>query len=85
MIGFAAETENVVENAKAKRKAKGANWIVANDVSPATGVMGGDRNTVHLVTRRGRRELAGARQGRGGAAARRAGRRTGSPKTPPSA
>jgi phosphopantothenoylcysteine decarboxylase/phosphopantothenate--cysteine ligase len=50
VIGFAAETENVVENAKAKRKAKGADWIVANDVSPATGVMGGDRNTVHLVT-----------------------------------
>jgi phosphopantothenoylcysteine decarboxylase/phosphopantothenate--cysteine ligase len=42
-----------VENAKAKRKAKGADWIVANDVSPATGVMGGDRNTVHLVTAEG--------------------------------
>jgi phosphopantothenoylcysteine decarboxylase/phosphopantothenate--cysteine ligase len=53
VIGFAAETENVVENAKAKRKAKGADWIVANDVSPATGVMGGDRNTVHLVTAHG--------------------------------
>jgi phosphopantothenoylcysteine decarboxylase/phosphopantothenate--cysteine ligase len=53
VIGFAAETENVVENAKAKRKAKGANWVVANDVSPATGVMGGDRNTVHLVTASG--------------------------------
>jgi phosphopantothenoylcysteine decarboxylase / phosphopantothenate---cysteine ligase len=53
VIGFAAETENVVENAKAKRKTKGANWIVANDVSPATGVMGGDRNTVHLVTAEG--------------------------------
>jgi phosphopantothenoylcysteine decarboxylase/phosphopantothenate--cysteine ligase len=53
VIGFAAETENVVENAKAKRKAKGADWIVANDVSPATGVMGGDRNTVHLVTAEG--------------------------------
>jgi phosphopantothenoylcysteine decarboxylase / phosphopantothenate---cysteine ligase len=53
VIGFAAETENVVENARAKRKAKGANWIVANDVSPATGVMGGDRNTVHLVTAEG--------------------------------
>jgi phosphopantothenoylcysteine decarboxylase/phosphopantothenate--cysteine ligase len=54
VIGFAAETENVVENAKAKRKAKGAaNWIVANDVSPTTGVMGGDRNTVHLVTAEG--------------------------------
>jgi phosphopantothenoylcysteine decarboxylase/phosphopantothenate--cysteine ligase len=51
VIGFAAETENVVENAKAKRKAKGASWIVANDVSPATGVMGGDRNTVHLLRR----------------------------------
>ncbi|MBO0766512.1 MAG: bifunctional phosphopantothenoylcysteine decarboxylase/phosphopantothenate synthase, partial [Hyphomicrobiaceae bacterium] len=53
VIGFAAETENVVENAKAKRKAKGANWIVANDVSPPTGVMGGDRNLVHLVTPEG--------------------------------
>lgn len=50
VIGFAAETENVVENARAKRDAKGADWIVANDVSPATGIMGGDRNTVHLVT-----------------------------------
>jgi phosphopantothenoylcysteine decarboxylase/phosphopantothenate--cysteine ligase len=53
VIGFAAETESVVENAKTKRKTKGANWIVANDVSPATGVMGGDRNTVHLVTAEG--------------------------------
>jgi phosphopantothenoylcysteine decarboxylase/phosphopantothenate--cysteine ligase len=50
VIGFAAETENVIESAKTKRKAKGANWIVANNVSPATGIMGGDRNTVHLVT-----------------------------------
>ena len=53
VIGFAAETENVVENAKVKRKAKGANWIVANDVSPGTGVMGGERNTVHLITAEG--------------------------------
>jgi phosphopantothenoylcysteine decarboxylase/phosphopantothenate--cysteine ligase len=53
VIGFAAETENVVENAKTKRKAKGANWIVANDVSAAGGVMGGDRNTVHLITAAG--------------------------------
>jgi phosphopantothenoylcysteine decarboxylase/phosphopantothenate--cysteine ligase len=53
VIAFAAETENVIEHARAKRKAKGANWIVANDVSPATGVMGGDRNTVHLVTAEG--------------------------------
>ena len=39
-----------IEYASAKRKAKGADWIVANDVSPETGIMGGDRNTVHLVT-----------------------------------
>ena len=50
VIGFAAETENVIEYAKKKRKAKGADWIVANDVSPETGIMGGDRNTVHLIT-----------------------------------
>ena len=50
MIGFAAETQNVIDYATAKRKAKGADWIVANDVSPETGIMGGDRNTVHLVT-----------------------------------
>jgi phosphopantothenoylcysteine decarboxylase / phosphopantothenate---cysteine ligase len=50
VVGFAAETENVIEHAKKKRKAKGCNWIVANDVSPGTGIMGGDRNTVHLIT-----------------------------------
>ena len=50
VVGFAAETENVVEHAKKKRKSKGCDWIVANDVSPETGIMGGDRNTVHLVT-----------------------------------
>ena len=50
VIGFAAETENVVENAQAKLKRKGCDWVVANDVSPSTGVMGGDENTVHLVT-----------------------------------
>ena len=53
VIGFAAETENVIENARAKLERKGCDWIVANDVSPATGIMGGDRNTVHLVTRSG--------------------------------
>ena len=53
LIGFAAETETVIEHAKAKRRSKGADWIVANDVSPAYGVMGGDRNTVHLVTEDG--------------------------------
>ncbi len=53
VIGFAAETQSVIEHAKKKRKSKGCDWIVANDVSPATGIMGGDRNTVHLVTARG--------------------------------
>ena len=53
VIGFAAETENVVAHAEAKRERKGCDWIVANDVSPDTGIMGGDRNTVHLVTSSG--------------------------------
>lgn len=51
LIGFAAETDNVVGNARAKLAAKGCDWIVANDVSGD--VMGGDRNRVHLVTREG--------------------------------
>ena len=50
VIGFAAETENVAEHAKAKRARKGCDWILANDVSPATGIMGGDMNTIELVT-----------------------------------
>ncbi|MGV8997517.1 MAG: bifunctional phosphopantothenoylcysteine decarboxylase/phosphopantothenate--cysteine ligase CoaBC [Parvibaculaceae bacterium] len=49
VIGFAAETEKVIEHAIAKRARKGCDWIVANDVSPETGVMGGDLNTVHLI------------------------------------
>ena len=53
VIGFAAETENVTANAKAKLAAKGCDWILANDVSPATGIMGGDRNTIELVTAAG--------------------------------
>jgi phosphopantothenoylcysteine decarboxylase / phosphopantothenate---cysteine ligase len=53
VIGFAAETEHLIDNAKAKLKRKGCDWIVANDVSTASGVMGGDRNTVHLLTRNG--------------------------------
>jgi phosphopantothenoylcysteine decarboxylase/phosphopantothenate--cysteine ligase len=53
VVGFAAETEKVIEHAQSKLKSKGCDWIVANDVSPRTGVMGGDRNTVHLVTARG--------------------------------
>jgi phosphopantothenoylcysteine decarboxylase/phosphopantothenate--cysteine ligase len=53
VVGFAAETEKVIDHAKAKLKSKGCDWIVANDVSPASGVMGGDRNAVHLVTAEG--------------------------------
>jgi phosphopantothenoylcysteine decarboxylase/phosphopantothenate--cysteine ligase len=53
VIGFAAETEHLIDNATAKLERKGCDWIVANDVSPATGVMGGDRNTVHLLKRNG--------------------------------
>ncbi len=50
VVGFAAETDAVVEYARAKRARKGCDWIVANDVSPATGIFGGDANTVHVVT-----------------------------------
>jgi phosphopantothenoylcysteine decarboxylase/phosphopantothenate--cysteine ligase len=52
LIGFAAETEDVLENAKDKRKRKGVDWIVANDVSGGSGksVMGGDANLVHIIT-----------------------------------
>ena len=53
LIGFAAETDNVVAHALAKRLRKGCDWIVANDVSPQTGIMGGDKNTVHLITAQG--------------------------------
>lgn len=49
VVGFAAETEQVIDHARAKLKKKGCDLIVANDVSPETGIMGGDRNTVHLV------------------------------------
>jgi phosphopantothenoylcysteine decarboxylase/phosphopantothenate--cysteine ligase len=50
VVGFAAETDNVIANAKAKLARKGCDWILANDVSPETGIMGGDSNTVHVVT-----------------------------------
>src|SRR5690242_12631193 len=53
VIGFAAETENLIANAIEKRSRKGCDWIVANDVSPATGTFGGDRNTVHLISAEG--------------------------------
>ncbi len=53
VVGFAAETETVVEHATAKRARKGCDWIVANDVSPATGIMGGAENAVVLITAEG--------------------------------
>ncbi len=67
VIGFAAETDHILEHARSKLARKGCDWIVANDVSAATGVMGGDCNTVHLVTERGVRILAAAVEGRSGA------------------
>ncbi|MHC8507943.1 MAG: bifunctional phosphopantothenoylcysteine decarboxylase/phosphopantothenate--cysteine ligase CoaBC [Rhodospirillales bacterium] len=53
VIGFAAETGDVVKNAAAKRAAKGCDWIAANDVSEGSGVFGGDDNTLHLITAEG--------------------------------
>jgi phosphopantothenoylcysteine decarboxylase/phosphopantothenate--cysteine ligase len=53
VVGFAAETEKVVAHASAKLKKKGCDWIVANNVSPESGVMGGTRNTVHIVSEDG--------------------------------
>ena len=53
VVGFAAETEKVIEHAKAKLKRKGSDWIVANDVSEAGGAMGGDTNAVHLISAHG--------------------------------
>ena len=50
VVGFAAETDDVIANATAKRLRKGCDWIVANDVSPETGIMGGTENTVTLIT-----------------------------------
>jgi len=53
VIGFAAETENVVAHAQAKRARKGCDWIVANDVSAGTGTFGGGENAVHLIDEAG--------------------------------
>jgi len=53
VIGFAAETNSVVEHARAKRQSKGCDWILANDVSSATGTFGGDNNTIHLIDESG--------------------------------
>lgn len=53
VVGFAAETNDLIDNATAKLKKKGADWIVANDVSPEGGVMGGAENTVHILSANG--------------------------------
>ena len=53
VVGFAAETDNLLENATAKRQRKACDWIVANDVSSATGIMGGEENAVTLITNAG--------------------------------
>ncbi|MBT8423985.1 MAG: bifunctional phosphopantothenoylcysteine decarboxylase/phosphopantothenate--cysteine ligase CoaBC [Silicimonas sp.] len=53
VIGFAAETDDVVDNATAKRLRKGCDWIVANDVSPGTGIMGGTENAVTIIDANG--------------------------------
>jgi len=53
VVGFAAETDSLIDNATAKRARKGCDWIIANDVSPETGTFGGDTNTVHLITATG--------------------------------
>ncbi|MEG3617082.1 bifunctional phosphopantothenoylcysteine decarboxylase/phosphopantothenate--cysteine ligase CoaBC [Magnetovibrio sp. PR-2] len=53
VVGFAAETQTVIEHARTKLAKKGCDWICANDVSPASGTFGGDANTVHLVSRTG--------------------------------
>ncbi len=56
VVGFAAETDDVLANAAQKRIAKGCDWIVANDVSPHTGIMGGTRNQVHIFDAAGRED-----------------------------
>jgi phosphopantothenoylcysteine decarboxylase/phosphopantothenate--cysteine ligase len=53
VVGFAAETDDLLQHAVAKRARKGCDWILANDVSPGSGIMGGEENRVHLVTEQG--------------------------------
>ncbi len=72
VIGFAAETDDIVANARAKRAKKRCDWILANDVSPGTGTFGGNENTIHLVDADGGRGLAGDDQARGRRPPRRA-------------
>ena len=68
VVGFAAETDDVVENATSKRVRKGCDWIVANDVSPETGIMGGPENAVVLISEDG--SEAWPRMGKDAVAAR---------------
>ena len=68
VVGFAAETDDVVEHATAKRARKGCDWIVANDVRPETGIMGGSENAVVLITKDGAE--AWERMGKAAVAAR---------------
>ena len=56
VVGFAAETDHVIDHARAKLAKKGCDWIVANDVSPATGIMGGAENAVTILSRDGTEE-----------------------------
>ncbi|MBE9638889.1 bifunctional phosphopantothenoylcysteine decarboxylase/phosphopantothenate--cysteine ligase CoaBC [Salipiger mangrovisoli] len=72
VVGFAAETDDVVANATAKRARKGCDWIVANDVSPATGIMGGSENAVVLISGEGNEDWP--RMGKRAVAARLAAR-----------
>jgi len=53
VVGFAAETNDLMANARSKLERKNADWIVANDVSPATGIMGGEENAVHIISATG--------------------------------
>ncbi len=68
VVGFAAETDDVIEHATAKRDRKGCDWIVANDVSPQTGIMGGSENDVTLITKDGAEDWP--RMSKGAVAAR---------------
>ena len=56
VVGFAAETDDVLAHATAKRERKGCDWIVANDVSPGTGIMGGTENAVTVIDAAGAEE-----------------------------
>lgn len=70
VVGFAAETERVIEHAGAKLRRKGCDWILANDVAPGTGTFGGDTNAVHLLTRDGNGADSWPRAGKDEVAAR---------------